>query len=153
MGTRHKGSIKEIIALDTYIKLLRASDTLSSIVNNSISKSGLTSSQFNVLDALLHLGPLTQKDLSSKLLKSGGNITMIVDNLEKLQFVVRKRGVKDRRYFTVQLTKRGRNKISTIYPKQVKLIEDSMNTLTEKEQYELQMLCKKLGLNVKLPAS
>ena len=83
MGTRYKGSKKEVRALNTYIKLIRAANSLSSRINIHLSKTGLTESQYNVLDALYHLGPLTQKDIGRKLFKSGGNITMVIDNLEK----------------------------------------------------------------------
>jgi MarR family 2-MHQ and catechol resistance regulon transcriptional repressor len=63
MGSHYKGSKKEIRALDTYIKLVRAADTLSAGINMNLLSAGLTESQFNVLDALYHLGPLTQKQL------------------------------------------------------------------------------------------
>ena len=42
----------------------------------------MTVSQFGVLEALHHLGPLRQGEISAKLLRSGGNITLVVDNLE-----------------------------------------------------------------------
>ncbi len=44
---------------------------------------GLTESQFGVLDSLFHLGPMKQKEIGKKILKSGGNITMVINNLEK----------------------------------------------------------------------
>ena len=48
-----------------------------------MASAGLSTSQFAVLDALLHLGPLCQKDLGEKILKTSGNMTMVIDNLEK----------------------------------------------------------------------
>lgn len=111
MGTHYNGSKKVMRALDSYIKLMRAADTINSAVNLSLSKFGLTESQFNVLDALYHLGPLSQKELGYKLLKSGGNITMVIDNLEKDAYVERRRGTEDRRIFFVHLTKEGGGKV------------------------------------------
>jgi len=146
MGTHYKGSKKEKRALDTYIKLMRAADTINSAVNLSLSKFGLTESQFNVLDALYHLGPLSQKELGNKLLKSGGNITMVIDNLEKDAFVERKRGKEDRRIFFVHLTTEGKEKLGETLPEQVKIITNVMNRLSKTEQIELQRLCKKIGL-------
>ena len=148
MGTHYKGSKKEIRALDTYIKLIRAADTLSAGININLLSAGLTESQFNVLDALFHLGPLTQKDLGRKLLKSGGNITMVIDNLEKRNLVKRRRGEKDRRVFFVSLTLPGRRQIENILPEQVSRIKNEMSTLSKGEQNELQRLCKKIGVNV-----
>lgn len=146
MGTHYKGSKKEMLALDSYIKFMRAADTINSAVNLSISKFGLTESQFNVLDALYHLGPLSQKELGYKLLKSGGNITMVIDNLEKDAYVERRRGKEDRRIFFVHPTKAGEKKIEEILSVQVNFITNEMNRLSKTEQIELQRLCKKIGI-------
>ena len=146
MGTHYNGSKKEIRALDSYIKLMRAADTISAAVNLSLSKFGLTESQFNVLDALYHLGPLSQKELGFKLLKSGGNITMVIDNLEKDSYVERIRGAEDRRIFFVHLTKKGGERLEEVLISQVYLITSEMNRLSKKEQIELQRLCKKIGI-------
>jgi MarR family 2-MHQ and catechol resistance regulon transcriptional repressor len=145
MGSHYKGSKKEIRALDTYIKLIRAADTLSSGINIHLLSAGLTESQFNVLDAIYHLGPLTQKQLGKKLLKSGGNITMVIDNLEKRNLVKRRRGEKDRRVFFINLTSQGRRQLESILPEQVSRIKNEMSSLSKGEQNELQRLCKKLG--------
>ncbi|MCH7962404.1 MAG: MarR family transcriptional regulator [Bacteroidetes bacterium] len=146
MGTHYNGSKKVMRALDSYIKLMRAADTINSAVNLSLSKFGLTESQFNVLDALYHLGPLSQKELGYKLLKSGGNITMVIDNLEKDAYVERRRGTEDRRIFFVHLTKEGGEKLEEILPMKVNFITNEMNRLNKTEQIELQRLCKKIGI-------
>ncbi len=146
MGSRYKGSKKEIRALDTYIKLMRATDTINSAVNLSLSKFGITESQFNVLDALYHLGPLSQKELANKLLKSGGNITMVIDNLEKAAYVERRRGTEDRRIFFVHLTKKGKRRLEEILTVQANFIKNEIDRLSKMEQVELQRLCKKIGI-------
>jgi MarR family 2-MHQ and catechol resistance regulon transcriptional repressor len=106
-------------------------------------------SQFGTLEALLHLGPLCQCDLSKKLLKSSGNVTMVVDNLEKRGLVERQREGEDRRFVTVHLTEEGRRLISEIFPDHVTAIVDEMSILTGPEQEELGRLCRKLGLREK----
>ena len=148
MGTHYKGSKKEVRALNTYIKLIRAADTLSSRINKHLSDTGLTTSQFNLLDGLYHLGTLTQKELGNKLLKSGGNITMVIDNLEKRKLVKRKRGDKDRRVFLITLTVKGISQVEKILLQQVNRIKNEVNILNKNEQNELQRLCKKIGVNV-----
>ncbi|HSR18242.1 MAG TPA: hypothetical protein VLM39_09160, partial [Ignavibacteriaceae bacterium] len=65
MGTRYKGTKKEIIALDTYIKLIRSSESVRTRINAFIITKGLTEIQFSALDALYHLGPLNQKELGN----------------------------------------------------------------------------------------
>jgi len=146
MGTHYKGTSKEKLALNTFIKLIRSGDSLSSSLNLILAKYSLTESQFNILDALYHLGNLTQKELGKILLKSGGNITMVIDNLEKRGLVERRRGEKDRRTFTIHLTIDGRTKIKSVLPGIVKFIKDEMNILTSKEQLEMQKMCKAIGL-------
>ena len=145
MGTHYKGTAKEKLALNTVIKLIRSVNTLSSGLNLILDKNSLTESQFNLLDALYHLGHLTQKELGKKLLKSGGNITMVIDNLEKQGFVERRRGEKDRRTFAIHLTDEGNNKIKSVLSRIVKFITNEMNILTSKEQLEMQKMCKAIG--------
>ena len=149
MSTHYKGTAKEKLALDTFIKLIRSGDSISSGVKLILAKNSLTESQFNVLDALYHLGHLTQKEIGKKLLKSGGNITLVVDNLEKLGLVERRRGEKDRRTFTIHLKGKGKDKIKSVLPDIVKFITEEMNILTSKQQYEIQKMCKAIGLKKK----
>ena len=149
MSSKYKGSGKEVVALNTFIKLTRATDSVNSIITNLLKKEGLTDSQFRVMDALFHLGPLTQKSLGEKILKSGGNITMVIDNLEKRKLVKRKRGSKDRRFYIVELTKKGQAQTKGILPKIVKLISDSLNILSKADQKALQIMLKKIGLKQK----
>lgn len=146
MGTHYKGSKKEINALNVFIKLIRAAESINSILNASLSKEGLTESQFGILEALFHLGSMSQKNLGSKILKSGGNITLVIDNLEKRGLVIRRRGVVDRRYFNIQLTEKGKKLIESVFPKQLKIITEEIGILSENEQRELQRMCKLIGL-------
>ena len=74
---------------------------------------------------------------------------MVIDNLEKLGLVERRRGEKDRRTFTIHLTGEGRGKIKTVMPDIVKFINEVMNILTVKEQNEMQKMCKAIGLKKK----
>ena len=144
MGTHYRGTKKEIRALNTYIKFMRTADSLSSRINSQLIKTELSESQLNVLDALFHLGPLSQKDLDKKLLRSGGNITMVIDNLEKRKFVERKRGTKDRRIFTVHLTPEGKKLMEKVLPQKVDAVTNEILKLSKDEQYEFQRLCKKI---------
>src|ERR1043165_7458492 len=133
-------------ALDAYVKLMRASESLVARLSPQMQAAGLTWSQFGVLEALLHLGPLCQKELGEKLLKSSGNITMVVDNLEKRCLVKRVRSVEDRRYVSVHLTEEGERLIRGLFPTHAAAIAAEMSALTDREQEELGRLCRKLGL-------
>ena len=144
--TQYRGSEAERKALDAYIKLMRASESVTNRVKRRASQSGLTMSQLGVLEALLHLGSMCQTDLSAKLLKSSGNTTTVVDNLEKRGLVRRERDPRDRRFVTVSLTPRGRALIEGVFPRHAEAIVEAMAALGDDEQRALAYLCRKLGL-------
>ena len=147
MGTHYKGSKGEIRALDAYIKLIRASESVVGRVGQNLrAEDGLTLSQFGVLEALWHLGPMCQRDLGAKILKSSGNMTMVVDNLEKRALVDRRQSTEDRRVTEVHLTGKGRKLVKEIFPRHAAQIAAELGRLTAVEQEQLGALCRKLGL-------
>jgi MarR family 2-MHQ and catechol resistance regulon transcriptional repressor len=146
MGTKYAGTKEEKRALNTFIKLIRAGQSLSGRVEAHFSELGLTVSQFGVLEALFHLGPLNQKNLAAKILKSTGNITMVIDNLEKRGLVKRTRDEKDRRHYSVGITRKGADMITSFFPQHVARIVKEMSVISGAEQKELGRLCKKIGL-------
>jgi MarR family 2-MHQ and catechol resistance regulon transcriptional repressor len=146
MPTRHRGTAEESRALDAYVKLLRAAESVTARLSAGIAAAGLTGSQFGALEALLHRGPMCQRELGEKLLKSSGNITVVVDNLEKRGLVRRERETGDRRFVTVHLTEEGERLIARIFPGHAAAVAREMSVLTVAEQEELARLCRKLGL-------
>jgi len=131
-------------SLNTYTKLMRAAESVTGRVSRAMA--GLTVSQFGVLEALYHKGPLCQRDIAAKILKSSGNITHVIDNLEKQGLVERVRGASDRRYLTVHPTVAGTELITRAFAGVEAAIVAEMSELTEQEQEQLGMLCKRLGL-------
>ncbi len=105
----------------------------------------LTGSQFAVLEALYHLGPMSQGEISGKVLKSGSNMTTVIDHLERDGLVRRERDANDRRVIHVHLTEVGSQKIETILPGHVAALMDEFKALSASEQQILGELCKKLG--------
>jgi len=147
MGTHYKGSEEEVQALDTYIKLVRVTESLVARLSHQLrSQHDLTLSQFGALESLLHLGDMSQSELGHKLLKSSGNITMVVDNLEKRGLVQRCRDTGDRRVVMVRLAAAGRRLIAGIFPDHAQAITEEMGHLSQDEQVALGELCKKLGV-------
>lgn len=145
MGTRYQGTAKEKRALDAYIKLRRAINTVSLKESTAIRAAGLSESQFGVLEALLHLGPLCQRELAGKILKSAANMTTVIDNLEGRGLVERRRDGSDRRVVTVNLTRAGEQLIRSALPSNVAVIVESLAVLNAREQLQLAALCRKLG--------
>jgi MarR family 2-MHQ and catechol resistance regulon transcriptional repressor len=146
MPSRYKGTQKQILALDTFIKLNRAVNSFNSRMTQRRTQGELSPSQFAVMETLLHLGPMCQTHISQKLLLSTGNITMVIDNLEKHGYVTRERNSDDRRFVTVSLTPAGEALISGIFPAHADAIREEMSVLSEDEQRQLGALCKKLGI-------
>lgn len=149
MGTSYKGSKQEITTLNAFIKLMRATESLNNRLNRHLSDVNLTVSQFGALEVLFHLGPLNQRTIGEKLLKSGGNITMVVDNLEKQGYVVRKNDPADRRAVLIHLTPEGEKFIEGFFPKHLNKIKEEFSVLSEDEKRSLADICKKLGLKEK----
>ena len=147
MGTKFQGSEEEILTLNTYISLLRSTDTITSRLSQFLSKNQLTLSQFGVLECLYFLGPLCQKELSQKILKSTANLTTVISNLEKRKFVVRVRQQKDKRFFLIHLTKTGHQTIEKILPHHFQEIFKIFEVLDLQDKKELYRICKKLGIS------
>jgi MarR family 2-MHQ and catechol resistance regulon transcriptional repressor len=146
MPTHYRGRAQERAALDTYIKLMRAADSVTARLDPLMRVADLTVGQFGTLEALLHLGPLCQRDLGRKLLRSGGNITVVIGNLARRGLVRRARDPRDRRFVTVTLTDKGRRLIGGIFPRHVRHAVREMRALSAPEQAELARLCRLLGL-------
>lgn len=150
MGTHHQGPKPEVLALDAYIKLMRAADSVTSRAH-LVLPPGVTLTQFAALEALYHLGPLFQSELAAKLLKSGGNLTLVVDNLERDGLVTRTRDPADRRFVKVDLTPKGRRFIGTLFPKVAKSLAQEFAVLSPRDQLALARICKRLGVGQAKP--
>jgi MarR family transcriptional regulator, 2-MHQ and catechol-resistance regulon repressor len=149
MPTHYKGSPETTLALDTYIKLTRANSAFEARVLSHGGLGDLTISQFGVLEVLLHLGPQCQGAISQKLLKSTGNMTLVLDNLEKRNLVRRIRSLEDRRMVHIELTPQGKELIESIFPQHARAVAEEMSVLTREEQVELSNLLRKLGLGLR----
>lgn len=68
---------------------------------------GLTTPQFQLLKAAVQDNNVTLGGLSEQLNCSRGNVTGIVDRLERDQWLKRERSTDDRRVITVRLTEKG----------------------------------------------
>ena len=151
MPTKYRGTPAETRALNAFIKLMRATDSLASHLTRNLAEHDITMSQFGVLEALLHLGPLSQGDICHKLLLSGSNITPVIDNLEKRALVRRDRRTDDRRVVEVSLTTKGRQLIDGLFPSHARRITKAFGALTPAQQDQLAALCRTLGLSIQDP--
>ena len=137
---------QSVPALKLYTIMMRASNTVTERLHHHLSDHNLTISQFGVMEALYHLGAMCQKDIGLKILKTSGNITLVIDNLEKRKLVKRKPNPDDRRKIMVELTQSGASLVKKIFPDHSTMAESIFNVLTSREQDELAKLLKKLGI-------
>jgi MarR family 2-MHQ and catechol resistance regulon transcriptional repressor len=145
-------NVDENLSLSTFVKLQRAAMTAMKTVRARHPLPGdINPTQFAVLEALLNKGRLSHHEVASKVLTTAGNITQVVDQLEMIGLVERKRCPEDRRRVYLLLTDRGRHVASKAFAAESKAISDTLAVLTESEQEELGRLCKKLGTAVRYP--
>jgi len=145
MPTRYKGSQEEVRALNAFIALMRAADSVSAYAHSHLSAHGLTISQFGALEALYHCGDLCQGELAGKLMRTVGSVTSLVDVLERRGLVARRRGGEDKRFVTISLTEAGRRLARKALPGHVRGIVRRFAPLPPEGQEELRRLCRRLG--------
>jgi len=148
MKTTKRYGRKADTALSMWVKLARASSTFGHKTQENIREFGLTTPQFAVLETLGHLGPLLMGELTRKQLVSGGNTTVVVNNLTRRGLVERLVCKEDRRATYVQLTTKGRKLFRHIFPKHAAFVARTASVLSEAEQKRLATLLKKLGKGI-----
>ncbi len=132
-------------AVRLYVKLLRADRAVLARVERSLAPHGLTPTQLGVLEALLHKGSLTHRDLGRKVLTSAGNMTDVIDKLAARGLVARVRDHCDRRQVHVALTEAGQALIQRVFPCHAADIAAALSGLSACEQHRLGELLRKLG--------
>jgi len=145
MPTHFTGSRAEMRTLDTFIKLTRCTNSLFARLTERNTLGDITPSQFAVLEAIYHLGSMTQGEVSSKVLKSGSNMTTVIDNLERDGLVRRERDANDRRVIHVHLTEAGTSKLEAVLPGHIAALVEEFSILSVSEMEALGNICKKLG--------
>lgn len=133
-------------ALDLYIALSRASQWVLAHADRDIRKHGLNRTEFGVLELLYHKGPQPLQQIGSKVLMSSGNITYVVDKLEKKGYARRRVSTEDRRLIYAEVTEVGAAFIEQVFPQHAIVIEAAVAGLDPQEQKQAIELLKKLGI-------
>ncbi|MCP4300870.1 MAG: MarR family transcriptional regulator [Gammaproteobacteria bacterium] len=104
----------------------------------------MTLPQFDVLSELERAGePLTMSQLSRELMVSNGNVTGVIDRLEKSGLVARNRADHDRRIQYIDLTSQGRKDFDKMARHHARWLEDLFAGLSLNDMSELQKLLLK----------
>lgn len=132
--------------IHVFLVLWKAARAVETYAENSISQLEMCGSDFAVLEALLHKGPLPVNEIGKKILLTSGSITVAVDRLEEKGLVERRAHGTDRRTKVVHLTKEGKKLIARAYADHAADLEQLVSaSLTKKEREVLIRLLKQIG--------
>ncbi len=146
MGVQKLESLTGGSGVHVFLVLWKAASAVQSYAETSISELEMCGSDFAVLEALLHKGPLPINEIGKKVLLTSGSITVAVDRLEMKGFVERRAHGSDRRAKIVHLTKQGRKLIRRAYADHADDLERLASaSLIRAERETLIRLLKKIG--------
>jgi MarR family 2-MHQ and catechol resistance regulon transcriptional repressor len=127
-----------------WLLLWKATKAQETHARRSVEATGLCLSDFGVLEALLHKGPLPVNTLGKKILISSGSMTAAVDRLERAGLVERRLSPTDRRARIALLTKKGAALIRRLFAKHARDMEEAFCCLDGSEKASLADLLRKL---------
>ena len=138
-----------ISAAKLWLILARASNAMGTYIERSFGQRGFCLTDFMILEAVLHKGPLTISAIGEKVLLASASMTSAIDRLEERGLVHRSLNPEDRRVRLVGLTCEGKRFIADLYAQHVEDLERVSQELTEEERKHLFTGLKKLGLAAK----
>jgi MarR family transcriptional regulator, 2-MHQ and catechol-resistance regulon repressor len=142
---RSKATQDTAPALKAWVVLARAYLAISRHVAADVARYDLTASEFGILEALYHKGPLLLGDLQRKILVTSGGVTYLVDRLAAKGLITRESFPGDKRSRFAVLTPEGSALIKQIFPSHAKRLSKVLGALTPKEQKRLAGLLRTLG--------
>src|SRR5882672_11283709 len=146
MSTRKSESLTGGSGVHVFLVLWKAARAVESYAEKSITDLEMCGSDFAVLEALLHKGPLPVNEIGKKILLTSGSITVAIDRLETKGLVQRRASGTDRRARIVHLTKEGRKLITRAFADHAADLERLASaSLTRAERETLIRLLKKIG--------
>ncbi len=128
-----------------WLLLWKASRAVEAHSSRSIARFEMGTSDFGVLEALLHKGPLTVKQIGEKVLLTSGSMTTAVDRLERRGLVARCDDPTDRRAKIIRLTDAGQELISRAFAEHRAAMEQAVEGFSEADRAELMPLLRRLG--------
>ena len=129
-------------SLRLWLRLLSATTRIEDTIRQRLREQfGITLPRFDLM-AQLEREPqgLSMGDLSRRMMVTGGNVTTIVDQLEKEQLVQRQSLPGDRRAFRVSLTPEGRQAFAAMASAHEGWVVELLSPLSERQQEQLHKL-------------
>jgi MarR family 2-MHQ and catechol resistance regulon transcriptional repressor len=137
---------KQETALKLWVVLARATAAVTKHMEADIARYDLTGTEFGILEALYHKGPMLLGEIQRKILVTSGGITYLVDRLVEKGLVRREQSEEDRRARYAVLTPAGQILIKRIFPGHAARIEQALSGLSAADQREATQLLRRLGL-------
>lgn len=134
-------------ALKLWVVLNRAHRSIAEHARRQIERQGLHPTEFAVLEALYHKGPLTLGQVGDSVLLTSGSTTTVVHKLEQRGLVARRASAEDRRVCFAELTEDGRELVGRIFPEHAEVLRSAMGGLTVEEKRIAAAMLRRLGLH------
>lgn len=138
-------SRQDASGIHLWLLLFKAFRAMQIHAERSIEGLGLCWSDFGVLEALLHKGPLPVKAIGEKVLLTSGSMTAAIDRLEERGLVARGSAPDDRRSTIVRLTDEGHKVTLKLFAAHERDMEQAVAGLSEEERAEAAEVLRKLG--------
>src|SRR6266436_9126873 len=145
MKPKRPAPTQDSTGVHVWLVFMKAFQALFPHAAQSIERTELGDSDFRVLEALLHKGPLPVNTIGPKVWLTPGSISVAVDRLVKKGLVARKERSQDRRVRQVELTAKGRKLITRGFREHAAAMENAVSVLSKNERLALLRLLKKLG--------
>lgn len=110
--------------------------------NQHLKEWGLSAAQFDVLAQVGMHDRISQQELGRKLFVTKGNITQLLQKMEKLGLIEREQDWKTK---YISLTEQGKEMYTRVVPAQEDVQASHFSRLTDAEKKQLNELLKKLG--------
>ena len=123
----------------------KADEAARDYLYRGIEETGISDTDFRVLEALLHKGPLPVNTIGPKVHLTPGSISVAVDRLLEKGLVSRAESADDRRVRIVALTKAGKELIVPIFRKHSAEIGKVFADASPKELRVLEGVLRKTG--------
>ncbi|WP_049780774.1 MarR family winged helix-turn-helix transcriptional regulator [Terriglobus saanensis] len=122
---------------------------MSSLIEQSFVESGLSLTDFMMLEAILHKGPMTITEIQTSALLATGSMTAAVDRLESKGLLARTFSKSDRRARVLELTDEGRAVILPAFEKHSANLKLWMGALSANERADTFINLRKLEKQLK----
>lgn len=139
------GKSDQVSGTQLWLVLIKAYHSLLGFTEQTLKGSDLGDSEFRILEALLHKGPMPVNTIGPRVFLTPGSISVAVDRLLKRGLVTRTNSTEDRRVRVVDLTASGRRLIEQVFAVHARQVDRLANVLSPKERRQIARGLKAFG--------